>query len=306
MKIAFFDWPHWAIGKMNSEIIKRLPEQGSILLNWSESYTLEYMSGLLSEDYMFCTSGPGLHALVSSYKIPLDRIYIVSHDEDDFNCIKKAFGIELIPTLNNLKGFAVPAPQTMQSLLGHGIQRIPQRIRYGIDVNSWTFKPRNKIDSIGVCGAIARVSNTGHSDCKRASLIKEVANALKIPFVNTGCAVSDVNEWYQTVDLNMVAGIFEGGPLSPFEAAACGIPTIGTFTGSWIDLPYSGVGIFVSAGNTKYVKEAIQAITYFKDNLSAYEEMSYKARHEIARFDWPVVICDWIDFFQNPTNDRLL
>lgn len=303
-RIAFFDWPYWAIGNINKEIIKRLPN-GSLMLNWSEPHDAEYIQKLLNSDYMFCTSGPGLHSLVKRYGINPNRIYLMSHDEDDLANMQNSFGQELNDVLMSLKGFAVPSSHLVSNVLGHNINRIPQVVPYGFNVSDWTFKPRKEIKNIGLCGAFSRMSNTGHKDCKRGRLVQQVAELVKLPIVNTNGAVSEINDWYQQVDLNMTAGVFEGGPLSPFEAAACGIPTFGTNVGSWTKLAHAGAGKTLPVGDRDYIMSAIQLIEYYKSNPLEYEELSYKVRAEVLKYDWSYVIEAWKDFFENPSVDML-
>lgn len=303
-RVAFFDWPHWAIGNINKEIIKRLPN-GSLMLDWSVSHKPEYIQSLINSDYMFCTSGPGLHSLVKQYGINPDRICLMSHDEDDLANMRNSFGTELNSVLVSLRGFAVPSAHLVSSILGHNINRIPQIVPYGFNISDWTFKPRKEIKNIGLCGAFSRISNTGHKDCKRGRLVQEVAERVNLPVLNTNGAVSDINEWYQQIDLNMTAGIFEGGPLSPFEAAACGIPTFGTNIGSWTKLAHAHAGKLLPVGDRDYIKSAVELIQFYKNNPLAYEELSYKVRAEVLKYDWSYVIEDWKEFFENPSMDIL-
>lgn len=300
--IAFFDWPNWAIGNINKEIIKRL-SAGSLMLDWSVSYSSEYIQSLLNAGYMFCTSGPGLHPLVNSYGITPEQIYLMSHDEDDLANLRNAFKTELNNILMSLRGFAIPSQHLVSSILGHGINRIPQVVPYGFKISDWTFRPRKEIRNIGLCGAFGRVSNTGHTDCKRGRLIQKVGEIINLPVLNTNGAVSDINNWYQHIDLNMTAGVFEGGPLSPFEAAACGIPTFGTGIGSWTKLAHSGAGKLLPVGDRDYITSAVKLIEYYKNNPLEYEQLSYKVRAEVTRYDWSYVINEWKDFFENPAND---
>lgn len=303
-RIAFFDWPHWAIGNINKEIIKRLPN-GSLMLDWSVTHNPEYIQTLLNADYMFCTSGPGLHSLVKRYGINPNRIYLMSHDEDDLANLRNSFGTELNSVLISLRGFAVPSPHLVSNILGHNINRVPQVVPYGFNISDWTFKPRKEIKNIGLCGAFSRMSNTGHKDCKRGKLVQQVGDTVNLPVINTNGVVANINEWYQQVDLNMTAGVFEGGPLSPFEAAACGIPTFGTNVGSWTKLAHEGAGKLLPVGDRDYVKSAIKLIEYYKNNPLEYEQLSYKVRAEVIKYDWSYIIDDWKDFFENPATDIL-
>lgn len=205
----------------------------------------------------------------------------------------------------SLKGFAVPSSHLVSNVLGHNINRIPQVVPYGFNLSEWTFRPRKEINNIGLCGAFSRISNTGHKDCKRGRLVQQVSNTVSLPVINTNGAVSDINEWYQKIDLNMTAGVFEGGPLSPFEAAACGIPTFGTNVGSWTKLAHAGAGHLLPVGDRDYVKCATKLVEYYKSNPLAYEELSYKVRAEVIKYDWSYVINDWKDFFENPASDIL-
>ena len=303
-KIAFFDYPHWAIGKLNEQIAKRICDEHAVL-DWSKQHESSYIKSLLDSDYVFLTSGPGLFALHQQYKIPPDRIYVVSHDEDDFANMQNNFygrGVDLNDVLCSLRGLAVPSIQHVPSMLGKRIFRIPDVIQYGIDVGSWKFRERDQIETVGACGAFSRPSNTTHPDCKRGYLIEKVAKETGLTLATTQCKLDSVVDWFDRIDLNMVAGVFEGGPLSPYEAAACGIPTIGTSAGSWIQLVHMGAGCIVPYSSDKFIRESVKLINYYRNNLEAYREMSHMVREEVQRFDWRHSIHTWVEFFENPSS----
>lgn len=275
------------------------------MLNWNESHDRAAMHQLVADGYIFCTSGPGLHALLASYGLPPDRCCVISHDEDDWANLSRAFGSTLDATLRAVRGFAVPSPHLVSGVLGRGMTRIPQVVPYGLTVSDWTFRARTRIDTIGMCGAIARQSNTGHADCKRGRLVLKVGQQVGRQVRTTEGKVTDVDDWYQSVGLNMTAGVFEGGPLSPYEAAACGIPTFGSHVGSWAKLAYQGAGKLLPVNDRDYIQEAVRWIGYYDANPRAYEELSHHVRATVLQYDWQYIVPLWQDFFEHPAHDTL-
>lgn len=298
--LAFFDNPHWAIGSINRALLTRW-SAGGVLLDWNHALNLDALREMHAT-HLFCTSGPGLHALHVRYGVPLERICVMTHDEDDFATLRRAFGNELSATLERLHGYAVPSAHLVSGILGHGIRRVPQVVPYGIELSRWTFRPRTALAQLGMAGAYARQSNTGHQNCKRGYLAEQVAQTAGVPFAMTGCGVPDVNAWMQHIDGLIVAGVFEGGPLSPFEAAACGVPTFGTEVGSWTTLGrYAGELLPVNARD--FVRRGAERIAYYRDNPSAFAELSYRARAVVERFDWAHIFPEWASFFSDPVHD---
>jgi hypothetical protein len=298
--IACFDNAHWAVGTLNKALIARV---GGVMLDWNTSHAPGMMQRL-SETHVFLTSGPGLWALHTMYKVPLDRIHVMTHDEDDLAALRTAFGAALPDVLDQLHGYAVPSAHLVSSVLGHGVRRVPQVVPYGIELSRWTFRARTQLNVLGMAGAKARQSNTGHADCKRGYLADEVSAATGVPLQVTNGGVSDVNAWMQGVDGVLVAGVFEGGPLSPFEAAACGVPTFGAEIGSWLTLGRQA-GIILPVAAPQYVQRAVQWVRYYRDNPTAYAELSHRV-HEVAQqYDWDRVVPWWVDWLTNPVREVL-
>lgn len=293
---------------MNIEISKMVCKE-SIFLDWSKSYDPEYLQQILKNEYYFVTSTPGLVHLVNSYRIPEERIYLIVHDDDDFKFGEISFqqiGMSIEDVLNKLHGCAVVSSQLIPSVMSKGYLRIPDLVQCGIVHSDWKFRLRENIHSIGICGATNKPSNIRGIDIKRGRLIECVAANLGIELKRTGCSLEDVIDWYDSIDLNMIAGVFEGNPLSPYEAAACGIPTIGVEIGSWSNIAKNGGGKIVPVADSKYIRNSIDLIKYYIENPSAYSEMSIKAREESFKYDWSKTINSWYDFFDSPSRDFLL
>jgi hypothetical protein len=298
--IACFDHPHWAVGALNQSLITRV---GGVMLDWNAHQAPEMMRRLM-DTHLFLTSGPGLHLLHHGHRVPLDRIHVMTHDEDDLAALRTAFGAALPDVLDQLHGYAVPSAHLVSSVLGHGVRRVPQVVPYGIELSRWTFRARTQLNVLGMAGAKARRSNTGHADCKRGYLADEVSAATGVPLQVTNGGVSDVNDWMQSVDGVLVAGVFEGGPLSPFEAAACGVPTFGAEVGSWLTLGRQA-GVILPVAASQYVERAVQWVRYYRENPTAYTELSHRVREVAQQYDWDRVAPWWTDWLTNPVREVL-
>lgn len=76
------------------------------------------------------------------------------------------------------------------------------------------------------------------------------------------------------------------------------------FTVQKLDWVLNLMGVYVvPTADKKYLAETIRLIKYYNSNPSAYEELSYKVREEVLKYDWKHVIYDWLDFFENPSTD---
>jgi hypothetical protein len=300
MQLACFDNAHWAVGTLNKALISRV---GGVMVDWNTPL-VPAMLDRMKDTHVWLTSGPGLWTLHSRHGVPLDRIAVMTHDEDDLATLRQAFGTTLADVLDALHGYAVPSAHLVSSVLGHGVRRVPQVVPYGIDLSRWTYAPRMALNTIGMAGAYQRPSNTGHRDCKRSYLIEQVAAAAGIPVHMTRGAVDDVNQWMAGVDAVMVAGVFEGGPLSPFEAAACGVPTLGAEVGSWLTLGRQA-GVVLPVVAPHYVQRAVEAIRYYRANPSAYAELSVRVREVVQQYDWDRVLPQWTEWLSSPTREVL-
>jgi hypothetical protein len=305
MNITFFDYPHWSKGKIINELISKFPSGwAGDILNWSIPHDQAEFENRVNN--IFFTSIGGLVQL-HNYGVPLDRINVFCHDEDDFTEFKR-HTVNINYYLSNIRGFAVSSNSLINTILSHGVDRIPQKLNYGMDISGWEFNPRLSINNIGISGVLKRHTDSYFKDSKRSYLIKQLAEETGLTLLETNGKLhtyDDVKEWYKNVDMIVIAGVFEGGPLSPYEAALSGIPVMGCHCGSWVNMAYAGGGIVLPTNNIDFIKVGRSIINNIRNGSRDIIQMTHIAKHYvIANHSWESVLDSWLSFIKEPTNDK--
>jgi glycosyltransferase involved in cell wall biosynthesis len=105
-----------------------------------------------------------------------------------------------------------------------------------------------------------------------------------------------MREFYNSLDLYIVASRSEGTPRPAIEAAACGVPVISTDVGIIPELIEDGVNGFVVDRNYEAIKNKIEWIASNRDVLP---EMGKQIREKMEKeFNWETVIYQWTDFLE--------
>lgn len=90
--------------------------------------------------------------------------------------------------------------------------------------------------------------------------------------------------YYQRASVFVFPSYFEGLAIVQLEAAACGLPIIGTFSSGASEIVDVGVnGFIIDSGDSDALAQKMQ---YFIDNPQVIPEMSRKARAKAEQFTW--------------------
>ena len=104
-----------------------------------------------------------------------------------------------------------------------------------------------------------------------------------------------MRDFYNSLDLYIIASRSEGTPRPVLEAAACGVPVITTDVGIVPELIRNGDNGFIIERTLPAFKEQLQKILHQREQLPA---MGNKLRKRMEdEFDWRHLIVQWTDFF---------
>ncbi|MCK5087704.1 MAG: glycosyltransferase family 4 protein [Melioribacteraceae bacterium] len=105
---------------------------------------------------------------------------------------------------------------------------------------------------------------------------------------------NEMREFYNSLDLYIVASRSEGTPRPIIESAACGIPSISTDVGIVPELIEDGVNGFVVDRNYDVIKSKLEWIAANREILPKMGNLIRKKMEE--EFNWDTLIYQWTDF----------
>jgi len=107
---------------------------------------------------------------------------------------------------------------------------------------------------------------------------------------------NEMREFYNSLDLYIIASRSEGTPRPAIEAAACGVPVISTDVGIIPELIVEGVNGFVVDRTYEEIKNKLHWIV---DNREVLPQMGKSIRQKMEEeFNWENLIYQWTDFLQ--------
>ena len=107
---------------------------------------------------------------------------------------------------------------------------------------------------------------------------------------------NQMREFYNSLDLYIIASRSEGTPRPAIEAAACGVPVISTDVGIIPELIEEGVNGFVVDRTYEAIKSKLQWIA---NNQEILPQMGKNIRQKMENeFNWENLIYQWTDFLQ--------
>lgn len=107
---------------------------------------------------------------------------------------------------------------------------------------------------------------------------------------------NEMREFYNSLDLYIIASRSEGTPRPAIEAAACGVPVISTDVGIIPELIDDEVNGFIVDRSFDAIKNKLQWIV---SNREVLPQMGKKIREKMENeFNWETLIYQWTDFLQ--------
>jgi hypothetical protein len=154
------------------------------------------------------------------------------------------------------------------------------------------FLPRKDLSQIkvlGWCGVPVSAQNFGGVDAKRFCMFEEIVKqtGLEYKVSKQNFTYTNMQEFYDSIDLLICTSITEGGPLGIFEAIACGVPVISTDVGLVKEMD--------SIGKFDTVQQACDLIKKINLQLQFYQYNQYLQLY--SEMSMEHFIRYWEDFF---------
>ena len=302
MRILYFLENNWVFGKIFNELIKFLhPDIDGDILCWTRLYS-PHEATLLREKYDLYFSTPvGCFFLHETYGWPLEKCYAHAHSEFDLDDALRRFPATYF---TKLAGYGVVSQFIKHASLQRPILPEPSILPVGVTTANYTRPMSTEIKRLGYFGRMAR-SDHDQPDLKRGYLAKRVAEECGLEFVqceNVHFLTAD--RLYRDVDLVMFCSTTEGNPYVAIEAAAAGVPTLGTPVGTFPAMAeMCDTGIVLPMDETEFVTEACRTIRNLQANFDLYQHLSRSAVSASRMFDWSEVKWLWQKEFQSLCTD---
>lgn len=304
MRILYFLENNWVFGKIFNELIKFLhPDIDGDILCWTRLYS-PHESRMFREKYDLYFSTPvGCFFLHEIYGWPLEKCYAHAHSEFDLDDALRRFPAAYF---TKLAGYAVVSPYIRSASLAKPIPREPVVLPVGVTTANYARPMSTEIRRLGYFGRMAR-SDHDQPDLKRGRLAKRVAEECGLEFVqceNVHFLAAD--QLYRDVDLVMFCSTTEGNPYVAIEAAAAGVPVLGTPVGIFPALAQmTNCGVVLPLDETEFVEHACRTIRTLQANPDMYQHLSRSALAASRMFDWAEVKWLWQKEFQSLCTDVL-
>jgi glycosyltransferase involved in cell wall biosynthesis len=296
-KILFYIQNGWAFGSLHHSLIKELYKHGIYgdLLDWNVSYTLEEFELLIDGYDLFVTLPEAVMVLHQSYKVPLNKIVVVVHEQWDLYLTKRDIGNDFY---KDVYGYSVISDILVGVSKNIGIDRKPDITPCGISFEKF-YNPiqTSVLKNIGYAGAKVSLNFFG-VDRKRGYLVENIVNGIdglnlvSHGFYNFMC----MSSYYKKLDCVIVSSSEEAGGLPAMEAAAAGKLVISTPLGYFEEHGPKGGGVVVPVDETEFVNSTREALIFYKNNPTEYW---YKCKQiqEYARehYDWSKNIEPWLN-----------
>lgn len=289
-RVLFYFEDNWVFGKIFREAAKYLyPEYDCDLLDWGHHYDPETIAGLQQKYDLFCSTPVGCFFLRDAYGIPLHKCY--GHAHSDFDLVdalrrfpKRYFG--------DLCGFGAVSHYIVERARFRNIAREPELLPVGVTARNYQRPAPEQVRTLGYFGKLARVDD--HADIKRGYLAKRVAEAVPLPLYHReNVHFLAAESLYHHVDLVIFCSTTEGNPYVVLEAAAAGLPVLGTAVGLFPEHCQQGAGILLPTPDDAFTTTAIRAIRALQNEPAQYDQMRQAALTAAQAYDWSAVVVEW-------------
>lgn len=299
-KILFFTQNQWAFGSLHYSLIKELYKHGIYgdLLDWNLTYRIDEFELLIDTYDLFVTLPEAVMHLHDVYKVPLNKIVAVAHEQWDLYLAKKNTGIDFY---NDIYGYSVISDILINVSKNIGIDRVPDITPCGISFENFYNPIQNSfLKNIGYAGSKVGLNFFG-IDRKRGHLVEKIINdtdGLEL-IIHNNYNFMCMPSFYKKLDCVIVSSSEEAGGLPAMEAAAAGKLVISTPLGYFEKHGPNGGGIVVPIDETEFVNSTKEALMFYKNNPIEYRNKC-KQIQEYARehYDWSKNIEPWLNLLE--------
>ena len=252
-------------------------------------------AALLRDKYDLYYSTPvGCFFLHDVYGWPLEKCFAHAHSEFDLEDALRRFPHEYF---DKLAGFAAVSAPIQDAAEKFGVPRVPTILPVGVTAANYIRPMSQSVTRLGYFGRMHR-SDDGRPDLKRGYLAQRVAEQAGLEFYNReNFHFLAADRLYRNVDVVMFCSTTEGNPYTAIEAAASGLPTLGTAVGLFPAIASGGGGVVLPMGEEAFVAEAVTWLRRLQSSPELYQNMSDAAIETGRLFDWSIVAPWWRDSF---------
>jgi hypothetical protein len=245
----------------------------------------------LREKYDLYFSTPvGCFFLHDTYGWPLEKCYAQAHSEFDIEDALRRFPQTYF---DRLAGYAAISPAIREASIARNVPRLPTLLPVGITAANYARPMSTSLRRLGYFGRMAR-SDHDQPDLKRGYLAERVARESGLEFYQREhLHFLAADRLYREVDVVMFCSTTEGNPYVALEAAAAGVPTLGTPVGLFPDIANNGAGFLLPVDPEQFVAGAVEVIRQLRDQPALYQYVSQTAVSASQPFDWSAVAPRW-------------
>lgn len=315
--ILFFTYGPSAFEKQHADLVKVLyPEYDCDVWHWTHNLTAATAALLFKKYDSVVTSPAGAHMLHTAFGLPYNRVVCLAHSHNDLLDVLLT-GKMASYDFDALLGYVVLCPAHVDVSIAYGIERAPEVLPIGVLVQNYARPAPTELNRIGYFTKpvyrpftlpklaaqpelyVYDEDDTG-IDIKRGYLAQRVAELTGATLVAGPDIPFFVSEQlYQDVDLVMFCSLTESLPLIALEAAAAGLPALGTNTGIFPALAANGAGGVLPFDPRGFISEAVEVINALRADPKLFQQMCAAARAEGAKHDWSVVKPIWLDYLRS-------
>jgi len=306
-KVLIYGYPQWSHGRVYYDLCKQLHRRGYILdiLNWQINHA-QYFHELMPFYDFFMTAPDGVRTLADSYRVPYEKMIVVSHHEMDIRMLIEQKGVEVF---DKVAGYGVVSHFVYSASMMQGVRRPPKVTPLGVDYDNFYSDISERLETVGYASSMA--TTTYGVEWKRGHLAEAAASEAGLAFKVAGSTANqisfhDMPDFYRTVDAVLMTSISESGPLTVMEAAAAGRLVIGTPVGHFPLKAYQGGGIIAPIEAEKFTAFAAAALVHYKERPDEYIARCRSIQEAARQFDWQYSIGDWIGLIDAAKSRQLM
>ena len=298
-KVLIYGYPRWSHGRVYYDLCKHLYDKGYIvdIVDWQVNHA-EYFADLnLFYDFIM-TAPDGVRTLADSYRVPYEKMIVVSHHELDIRMLIEQKGIEVF---DKFASYGVVSQSVYCASLMQGVRRPPMVASLGINFAEFYSDLPDRLETVGYASSMSTI--TFGVEWKRGHLAETAAHDAGLTFKvagSTKCQMSfhDMPDFYRSVDAVLTSSISESGPLPVMEAAAAGRLVIGTPVGVFPLKAYQGGGIIAPIEAEKFKAFVATTLRHYQQNPDEYVAKCRSIQEAARKFDWKYSIGEWIDLIE--------
>jgi len=306
-KVLIYGYPQWSHGRVYYDLCRQLYRRGYIvdIMNWQINH-IEYIDRLLMYYDFFMTAPDGASTLADSYRVPYEKMILISHHEFDLRMLTEQKGIDVF---DKFASYGVVSYYVYCASLMQGVRRPAMVASLGIDFAEFYSEVPERLETVGYASSMS-VTTYG-VEWKRGYLAEAAAREAGLAFKvagSTGNQMSfhDMPDFYRTVDAILTSSISEAAQLPVMEAAAAGRLVIGTPVGHFPVKAYQGGGIIAPIEADKFTAFVAAALRHYKEHPAEYVAKCRAIQEAARQFDWRYSIREWIDLIEAAKSRHLL